>query len=548
MNRNPYNASRPGNLFTGHDRLRRRLIDGMANGTSFAIMGGRRCGKTSLLLQLAKDLEDDTCGHARFLPRFIDIQGEIPHSIADFFAMVSRELVRGTSMGAWVPGGTNQPYQEFLAWARPAAVELSRLHGPDWVCVLMFDELEVAALYLQDEECFHNLRSLLMTSPLSGRLRVVATGVSGLARLITKGSPLNNLEGEDMAVLPTHHVDALISRGFGDSLSAALRESLLELSGGHPWILQCVLGNLWEDREHLDADAIVAAVARFVRNRDDVFVSWIKSFGEAGKAAFGKLSRAAGGMMPTREWRNSIPRNVTPDSVLRTLGYHGVICETDDGRIRTNGSIFRDWFNQNVMLIDEGSTTAEGAPHALIDPLTAPKSKRVFVVFGRDRKLYSAVVRFLRTLKLDPVEWNDALDGTRNASASIKEILDEAFTMAQAVVVLLTPDDEARLRPAFHGPHEPLYETQLTVQPRPNVLFEAGFAMARFPKATILVRFDRTTRLFSDIGGVYLLDLSNEFADREHFVRRLKTCGLDVDDSGTEWHTKERGGDFTAFQ
>ena len=252
--------------------------------------------------------------------------------------------------------------------------------------------------------------------------------------------------------------------------------------------------------------------------------------------------------MGAREWRSSIARDVTPDSILRTLGYHGVVCETDDGQIRTNGSIFRDWFNQNVMLIDEGSTPAGEAPRALVDPVTAPKNRRVFVVFGRDRKLYSAVVRFLRTLKLDPVEWNDALDGTRNASASIKEILDEAFTMAQAVVVLLTPDDEARLRPAFHGPHEPVYETQLTVQPRPNVLFEAGFAMARFPKATILVRFDRTTRLFSDIGGVYLLDLSNDFADREHFVRRLKTCGLDVDDSGTEWHTKDRGGDFTAFR
>jgi predicted nucleotide-binding protein len=387
-----------------------------------------------------------------------------------------------------------------------------------------------------------------MTSALSGRVRVVATGVSGLARLITKGSPLNNLEGEDMAVLPPDHADALMSRGFGDSLPGALRQRLLELSGGHPWILQCLLGNLWEDRERLDEEALVAAVARFVRNRDDVFVSWIKSFGDVGKGAFGKLASAPGATMAAREWRSLIPREVTPDSVLRTLSYHGVICETDDGRIKTNGSVFRDWFNQNVMLIDESSTPASEAPQAPIDSLTAPKSKRVFVVFGRDRKLYSAVVRFLRTLKLDPVEWNDALDGTKNASASIKEILDEAFTMAQAVVVLLTPDDEARLRPAFHGPQEPAHETQLTVQPRPNVLFEAGFAMARFPKATILVRFDRTTRLFSDIGGVYLLDLSNEFVDREHFVRRLKTCGLDVDDSGTEWHTKERGGDFTPYQ
>jgi hypothetical protein len=68
--------------------------------------------------------------------------------------------------------------------------------------------------------------------------------------------------------------------------------------------------------------------------------------------------------------------------------------------------------------------------------------------------------------------------------------------------------------------------------------------MARFPSSTILVRFGKTTRLFSDIGGVFLLDLNNDFSSRQDFVRRLRTCGLDVDDSGTEWHTKEQGGDF----
>jgi len=81
------------------------------------------------------------------------------------------------------------------------------------------------------------------------------------------------------------------------------------------------------------------------------------------------------------------------------------------------------------------------------------------------------------------------------------------------------------------------------------VIFEAGFAMARFPKSTILVRFDRTTRLFSDIGGVFLLDLSNDFEARQDVVRRLRTCGLDADNSGTAWQSAEAGGgDFTPAQ
>ena len=177
----------------------------------------------------------------------------------------------------------------------------------------------------------------------------------------------------------------------------------------------------------------------------------------------------------------------------------------------------------------------EGPP----PPEAIAKNRRVFIVFGRDRKLYNAVIRFLRVLNLEPIEWSEALDKTNNASATIKEILDQAFALAQAVIVLLTPDDEARLRLVFHGPRNRSTKN-VTPQPRPNVIFEAGFAMARFPKTTILVRFDKTTRLFSDIGGVFLLDLNNDFSSRQNFVQRLKLCGLDVDDSGTEWHTKDR--------
>ena len=80
---------------------------------------------------------------------------------------------------------------------------------------------------------------------------------------------------------------------------------------------------------------------------------------------------------------------------------------------------------------------------------------------------------------------SEAPDKTNNASATIKEIPDQAFALAQAVIVLLTPDDEARLRLVFHGPRK-LSTKNVTPQPRPNVIFEAGFAMARFPKTTIL--------------------------------------------------------------
>ena len=59
---NPYNSTKPGNLFVGYERLRDQLLSGFCNGNSFAILGGRRCGKTSLLMQIEQDLQAQANG------------------------------------------------------------------------------------------------------------------------------------------------------------------------------------------------------------------------------------------------------------------------------------------------------------------------------------------------------------------------------------------------------------------------------------------------------------------------------------------------------
>jgi predicted nucleotide-binding protein len=50
---------------------------------------------------------------------------------------------------------------------------------------------------------------------------------------------------------------------------------------------------------------------------------------------------------------------------------------------------------------------------------------------------------------------------------------------ARAVLVLLSPDDEAKLRDLFISPSDGSFERELTPQARPNVLFEAGLAFGR---------------------------------------------------------------------
>ena len=146
---------------------------------------------------------------------------------------------------------------------------------------------------------------------------------------------------------------------------------------------------------------------------------------------------------------------------------------------------------------------------------------------------------FLRALDLDPIEWSEAIRMTGKGSPYIGEVLDAAFAAAQAVVVLQTPDDVAHLHESLTYPGDP--ETEAQMQPRPNVLFEAGMALGRNEDRTIIVELGRV-KSFSDIHGRHVVRLSNDIAPRQELATRLETAGCAVRTSGTDWHT---AGDLT---
>src|SRR4051812_45911858 len=110
--------------------------------------------------------------------------------------------------------------------------------------------------------------------------------------------------------------------------------------------------------------------------------------------------------------------------------------------------------------------------------------KCVMVVHGRDERNRRAMFSFLRSIGLHPLEWAQAIDATGMAAPYIGDVLNAAFSIAQAVVVILTPDEEVILRPGLRtdpGDGRP------GRQPRPNVVFEAGMALAHDAGRTVLV-------------------------------------------------------------
>jgi predicted nucleotide-binding protein len=164
----------------------------------------------------------------------------------------------------------------------------------------------------------------------------------------------------------------------------------------------------------------------------------------------------------------------------------------------------------------------------------------VFVVHGRDLVAKDSMFTFLRSVGVRPIEWTSAIAMTKRAAPYVGQILDEVFSKARAILVLMTPDDLAQLRPDLLTPSDKPYERILMGQSRPNVLFEAGMAFATHPDRTVIVQLG-SVRDFSDIGGRHVVHMTNEFAKRQELAIKLKNAGCDVDQTGTDW---VKAGDF----
>jgi predicted nucleotide-binding protein len=169
--------------------------------------------------------------------------------------------------------------------------------------------------------------------------------------------------------------------------------------------------------------------------------------------------------------------------------------------------------------------------------------RKVFVIHGRDEQARHSMFAFLRDLDLRPLEWEELVRATKHATPFLGDVVVRAFSQAQAVLILLTPDDVAFLHPDVRDPVEPEYETQPTGQARPNVLFEAGMAFGVQPERTIIIEVGGL-RPFADLNGRNVIRFDGTVAKLQKIAQRLKGAGCAVNDLGIEWLATDR---FTAL-
>lgn len=179
----------------------------------------------------------------------------------------------------------------------------------------------------------------------------------------------------------------------------------------------------------------------------------------------------------------------------------------------------------------------------------ADVSRKVFVIYGRDEQARKALFELLRALDLQPQEWEPLVAATGSTLPNLNEVVTTGLAagQAQAVLAILTPDDEVTLHPALRAPADPADETTRVMQSRPNVLIEVGMALSAYRHRTVIVEIGRLRRI-ADLDGLNVIRFDgSEFAIGK-IVERLKLAGCAVNDKGSDWRDVRRFAELDAYQ
>ena len=143
-------------------------------------------------------------------------------------------------------------------------------------------------------------------------------------------------------------------------------------------------------------------------------------------------------------------------------------------------------------------------------------TKEVFVVHGRDEGAREKVARFLERLDLRPV----VLHEKPNEGRTIIEKIENYTQVVGFAVILLTPDDEGRLKEG---------RGDLKPRARQNVVFELGYFIGKLGRGHVCALVKGEVEKPSDYDGVVYIPLDDSGGWEKSLIQELKSAGYDID-------------------
>jgi hypothetical protein len=206
----PYDFARPvrdAAMFFGRREIRQEVLAGVRQGASFAIIGGTRIGKTSLMFQIRQVLLEELKGTQSTVigPVFLSThefprlsQSSIYRRIVDEFRTT---LAISGSDEDWKRGvrlfdkdlNEDEAFDAF----RQALETIFQTRDADRRIVVMIDEVDELRRYEWSHSFFNNLRHLISQTTAGERIAIVIAGTLAIRSLYeVAGSPfLNVIQG-----------------------------------------------------------------------------------------------------------------------------------------------------------------------------------------------------------------------------------------------------------------------------------------------------------------------------------------------------------------
>jgi len=157
---------------------------------------------------------------------------------------------------------------------------------------------------------------------------------------------------------------------------------------------------------------------------------------------------------------------------------------------------------------------AQKALGGRIPPRTA--IPEVFIIHGHDRDSLSNLRNLLFSIGVKPVTFNDLKKG---GATTIIELLEMHIPTFNAIIALLTPDDEGRT----------IGEVPLELRARQNVLIEAGYGLISKREKSLLIALGNVS-IPSDLEGIHRVGGLKWSAEVGFDIaKRLSEMGLNVD-------------------
>ena len=358
-------------MFIGRQEIRNEILLGARRGDSYAVIGGTRSGKTSLLFEVKRILIEELGGNSAYVvgPVFLSTH-QFPKLSQ---TAIYREIIlnfKNTVLPLRFPRLQLEDGKLFDAQvsedqAFPAFQEMLetivRTVSQDLHIVIMIDEVDELQRHEWSKTFFNNLRHLISQSALQKNISMIIAGTLAIYSLYNvAGSPfLNVISGtKKLRLLTLPEASQLINGPTGGQLKPELTELIFAQTGGHPFLIQYIMKNLCDvlgdSLASANAQNVEGIVDKFLAERQD-FANWSTKFKADDKAVY-RLIADRGEPVRKVELVQAVGNAKAANDSIELLAHLGLIRETQRNQYENGGQMFKTWFNEHL----EAGTRTEG--------------------------------------------------------------------------------------------------------------------------------------------------------------------------------------------